>query len=296
MMFGTRDEFQYLECSNCGTLQIAEIPDLAAYYPKTYYSFDLGETEGLKQRLSAVATQAFYRTRNLPFAKQLFSIAGVDARLVDRGIGLNSVLKLDPSRTARVLDVGCGSAELLRVLSRLGFTSLTGIDKFLSSDTQQPGLTLRAAEIAEIDGEFDLVMFHHSLEHVPDPIAALKDAHRLLTDGGTCLVRIPLVSYAWEKYGVNWVGLDPPRHLFLLTEQTMRNIAEDTGFTVLDVVYDSTSFQFSASQKYSLDIPLVGSDEIFSKHQLRKWDEEAKDLNRQGRGDQAAFFLRKQDV
>ena len=39
MMFGTRDEFDYLECSACGTLQIVEIPDLSCYYPRDYYSF-----------------------------------------------------------------------------------------------------------------------------------------------------------------------------------------------------------------------------------------------------------------
>jgi hypothetical protein len=76
----------------------------------------------------------------------------------------------------------------------------------------------------------------------------------------------------------------------------MRKVAEQTGFEVADVVYDSTSFQFSASEKYSLNIPLVGTAEPFSKRQLREWDKEAKRLNRLGRGDQAAFFLKKRDV
>ena len=155
---------------------------------------------------------------------------------------------------------------------------------------------MRRAEIADTEGEFDLVMFHHSLEHVAEPLAALKDAYRLLTPGGKCLVRIPLLSFAWEKYGVNWVGLDAPRHLVLMTEKTIKKIAEDAGFQVAEVIYDSTSFQFSASEKYSLDIPLVDEREPFSRRQLRDWDKEAKRLNRLGRGDQAAFVLKKIDV
>ncbi len=297
MMFGTRDEFDYLECAECGTVQIAKIPDLASYYPQSYYSFEAGEpTGGLKQQLSRLATIAFYRSRRLPFSSFFFTIGDLKARLIDRSLGLTSVVHLDPPRHARILDVGCGSAELLRVLAELGFTSLTGIDKFLTRESIEGGIALRAAEISDVEGEFDLVMFHHSIEHVPDPVAAFKDAHRLLAVGGTCLVRVPLLSYAWEKYGINWVGLDPPRHLILMTEQTMRKVAEDAGFEVARVDYDSTSFQFSASEKYSLDIPLVEPGEPFSKSQIREWEKEARRLNRSGRGDQAAFFLTKRDV
>ena len=36
MMFGTRESFDYFECSNCKTLQIVDIPaDLARHYPET---------------------------------------------------------------------------------------------------------------------------------------------------------------------------------------------------------------------------------------------------------------------
>lgn len=296
MMFGTRDEFDYLECPECGTVQIAQIPDLAGYYPRGYYSFEAAESTGIKQLLSSIATKTFYLSRRIPFFSSLFSIGDIDTRLIDRGLGLKSVLRTGLARDARILDVGCGSAELLRVLAQLGFSSLTGIDKFLAKESGDDGIALRAVEISAIEGEFDVVMFHHSLEHVPDPVAAFKDAHRLLAVGGTCLVRVPLLSYAWEKYGINWVGLDPPRHLILMTEQTMRKVAEDAGFEVARVDYDSTSFQFSASEKYSLDIPLVEPGEPFSKSQIREWEKEARRLNRSGRGDQAAFFLTKRDV
>lgn len=295
MMFGTRDEFDYLACSECGTVQISEVPDLANYYSNDYYSFD-ASPGGMKETISAIATKSYFYTRKLPLVGSFFEMGDVNARLVDRGIGLNSVLALDPPRNARILDVGCGAADLLKVLARLGFTSLTGVDKFLGSDAEIGDVSLRAAEIGELDGEFDLIMFHHSLEHIADPSMALREAYRLLAEGGTCLVRIPLLSYAWEKYGVNWVGLDAPRHLVLMNEETAMKTMEAAGFVVADVVYDSTSFQFSASEKYSLDIPLVGTDEPFSKQQLRGWAAEAKRLNRERRGDQAAFVLKKRKV
>ena len=291
-MFGTRDEFEYLECPNCGTVQLADIPDLQAYYPQSYYSFE-APVSGVKEHFANAATDLFYRCRNLSIANRVFELFGADVRLIDRGLGLKSVLRLDPAKDARILDVGCGSAELLRVLARLGFTALTGIDKFLREDSDRDGVKLRAAELSDLDGRFDLIMFHHSLEHMADPVRALRQAYTLLADGGTCLVRIPLLAYAWEKYGVNWVGLDPPRHLVLVTEPGARRMMVTAGFSVADVVYDSTSFQFSASEKYSLEMPLVGSGESFSKRQMREWEVEARRLNRERRGDQAAFVLKK---
>ena len=39
MMFGTREEFVYHECSGCGGLHLHDIPDdLGRYYPDGYYS------------------------------------------------------------------------------------------------------------------------------------------------------------------------------------------------------------------------------------------------------------------
>src|SRR4051812_10890354 len=40
MMFGTRDRFEYFECSECGCLQIETPPDdIGKYSPPNYYSF-----------------------------------------------------------------------------------------------------------------------------------------------------------------------------------------------------------------------------------------------------------------
>lgn len=40
MMFGLRERFVYLECRNCGCLQIAAYPeDIGRHYPSHYYAF-----------------------------------------------------------------------------------------------------------------------------------------------------------------------------------------------------------------------------------------------------------------
>src|SRR6478672_7499896 len=51
MMYGFRDEFEYLECKSCGCVKIASVPDdLARYYPTdSYYSYAVKQS--LRTRL-----------------------------------------------------------------------------------------------------------------------------------------------------------------------------------------------------------------------------------------------------
>ncbi|HNQ15160.1 MAG TPA: hypothetical protein PKM58_06325, partial [Pyrinomonadaceae bacterium] len=76
--------------------------------------------------------------------------------------------------------------------------------------------------------------------------------------------------------------------------------AEDEGFAVTKVEYDSEVFQFSVSEQYAKGIWMHDersfqgdfTKAIFTREQFDEWKREAERLNREGRGDQACFFLR----
>ena len=302
MMFGTRDEFDYIECANCGTIQLLEIPDLAKYYPENYYSFESGCTgfsDTWSSRFAArQAAKYLLKGRGLVgktvVETKPWAVENFPPFLIEPSLGL--------TLRSRILDVGCGTGKLLNVLSFYGFEHLTGTDFFVSRDIEYGnGVKIFKRELHDLKGEFDLVMFHHSLEHFVDPRKALEDSWALVKKGGWCLVRIPIVAYAWKKYGKDWVQLDAPRHINLFTEKGFSRLAEETGFEVAKVVYDSTAFQFSGSEQYLKDIPLEASFENleqfisdhFGKEQLSEWADGAKELNARGEGDQACFYLKK---
>src|SRR6185436_10142585 len=113
-----------------------------------------------------------------------------------------------------ILDVGAGAGKLLLDLNFLGFRNLVGVDPFIEKDIYHPsGVKILKKELKEMDQEFDLVMFNHSFEHMPEPLAILRKAHQLVRPGHFLVVRIPLAgSFAWRKYGVDWMALDAPRH------------------------------------------------------------------------------------
>ena len=294
MMLGTRDPFDYSECGRCGSLQIVEIPEeLARYYPHDYYSLK-----------SAGGLELEFKGRWM--AASLGTGGGWLGRFFRRLYGPHPVaewrrhggLRLD----SRVLDVGCGDGRLLRTMRRAGFDDLTGVDPFLSAEEQTPGLALLARPLDALEGPFDFVMMHHSLEHVASPRAVLREAARLLPAGATALVRTPVAdSHAWRKYGPDWVQLDAPRHLHVFSEPGLRLLARETGFEVSRVVHESTAFQFWGSELYARDIPYSPkpsyrnrpSRRLIPKEQMRSYAEQARVLNAHGEGDAAAFYLRR---
>lgn len=95
----------------------------------------------------------------------------------------------------RVLDVGSGTGGLLDRRAKAGFRHLRGIDPFLKQAMTTPaGVPLACSRIEDEREPQDTIMFNHSLEHVPDPLAALRHAARLLAPDGRIIVRIPTPS------------------------------------------------------------------------------------------------------
>ena len=146
-------------------------------------------------------------------------------------------------------------------------------------------------------------MTHHSFEHMQDPLEVLKRFYQLLKPDRFLLIRVPIVSsFAWRHYGVHWVAIDAPRHLYLHSLKSVEMLSKRAGFRLIDVVFDSTEFQFIGSELYLRDIPLSDSDtygrnsknSIFSQNQIEAYRQKANELNLRNDGDQACIYLYKQ--
>lgn len=149
---------------------------------------------------------------------------------------------------------------------------------------------------------FDLIILQHSLEHMQDPLLALKEAFRLLKHKRYVFIRVPVVpNFSWWKYGVDWIALDPPRHLFVPTLKGMDILCGKAGFGMKGVVFDSNEYQFYGSEQYLRDIPLTDNrsylvnpgNSIFSEEEIGRFKIKAKELNEKRDGDQASFYLYK---
>lgn len=291
MMFGMLDAFRYFQCAACECLQIASPPaDLARYYPGNYYSKEAPLPDGG------------------PWPRQLVRRAGSALRLRVANVGRNKRREIfDWLRTARVgygsaiLDVGCGRGRLLHDLWLDGFRDLAGVDPFIDAPLRYDnGIRIERATLDEVRGEYDLIMMHHSFEHMPEPLAVLRAAAERLRPGGCVLLRLPLASsHAFRKYGECWFQLDAPRHLFLHTPKSLSHLADHAGLHVAKVIYDSKASQFWGSEQYRRGIwhrshRSHGENpeaSVFSPQQIRHWERQSRRLNAMQEGDAAAFFL-----
>lgn len=297
MMFGIREVFRYFQCSACWCLQIEEIPrNLADYYPSGYYSFN---DDAAKKSVKRFFLR--HRDRYAIWGK------GLLGRILysrHRSTAHRSLYPLKIDKNTRILDVGCGAGQLLCSLRDLGCVNLLGVDLFNPTDIEYGnGVLVRKTQIENVEGKWDVVMFHHAFEHIADPLGTLRRVERLLDADGCCIIRIPTVSsYAWEHYGTDWVQLDAPRHLFLHSLQSMEYLSAKAGMRVTDVVFDSSAFQFWGSERYARDIPLhdrssvptTSNAMLFTRRELAGFAKHAKELNETQQGDQAIFYLSKQ--
>ncbi len=284
MMLGTRDQFLYFRCSVCGCLQIGEFPEnIAEYYPENYYSY--GKFKEKKYFLWRFFVNWYLHGPRFPLLPAMAHIKGYTAWL--------DVLK-DLKKDAAIIDIGCGSGELLYKMHVWGFKNLTGIEPYNAQDIEYPyGVKILKKDIVNYHEKADLIMLHHAFEHVENPHEIMKHLSGLLNPGGKILIRIPVSdSFAFRKYGVDWYQLDAPRHFFLHTTNSINLLAQANGLTVKEIIYDSTKDQLLDSEKYARNIILSENLKISRNHK-KSCKKMTRHLNEIQDGDQACFILQK---
>jgi SAM-dependent methyltransferase len=300
MMLGLRDVFQYLECEQCGCLQLQNPPnDMGRYYPSDYTAFRAVEEaqSAALTRLREHIRKQLRKRRNIGIHRPGNSLERMLASRY-KYFQLEAFASMRVSAQARILDVGCGSGAVLVDLRELGYQNLFGVDRFIPrSMDYKNGVKVMKGGLEDLsETVWDVIMFHHSFEHMPDPAAVLRQTAAMLRPGGRCLVRIPVIGWAWRNYGVNWAQLDAPRHLFLHTTKSFQRLADEAGLEIQRVDYDSSELQFWVSELYVRDIPLATLPQLspvtmFSRSQLRNFRLRAAKLNRDREGDSAVFDL-----
>ncbi len=275
-------EFQYRECLSCGSLQLIDIPkDLANYYPKeSYYSqAPLVYSSRLKNLLKSIRLEVF-RILPIPFFSPSYG---------------EWLRKLRPKKQDRIADIGCGNGQLLYEMYASGFRKLEGFDPYIPETKKiNDSLQLFCESFESAKGTFDLIMMHHSFEHMEDPESILKVCFQKLKAGGKLLVRTPVTdSQVWKEKKELWVQLDAPRHLVIPSVQGFSQLSEEIGFQLDEVVFDSTAFQFWGTALYekgkALNPDLVQS--LFTDSELKEMHKKALQYNQEGKGDQVCFYL-----
>jgi len=248
-LYAAPGEWQFLHCPRCTLIWESPRPlsaDLGRLY-STFYHYTHAPTYGPPGRFSAL--QQFLEACVLGVA---YGYTGLTPHIWQRVLGRvlalitplrdaagGRVMWLAAQQPMRVLDVGCGSGQLLAFLRDQG-CEVSGIEPDLEAvrvARQHYGLEVYHGLLEDgvfSDASFDAVVMSHVIEHVPDPIALLAACRRMLRPGGRVVVVTPnMASLGRRVLGTKWyLGWGPPWHLLLFDPTTIRAVATHAGLRV----------------------------------------------------------------
>jgi SAM-dependent methyltransferase len=147
-------------------------------------------------------------------------------------------------RGASIVDIGCGDGSQLRLMAQRGFRP-TGVER----DTKSIALQGAQAQVFEGSaealpaplprGSFDAALFKQVLEHLVDPVAALRNAATLLKPGGLIFVEVPNnQSAVAQQSGLAWYHMDVPRHINFFTADTLAAAVRAAGLEVDELFFN----------------------------------------------------------
>lgn len=132
---------------------------------------------------------------------------------------------------ARLLDVGCGEGLLFPVITKFG--TVEGVDPCVDEEKARD-LNIHTVlfdETASLKGGYDAILMLDFLEHVKDPFAALKAAHRFLVPGGKLFVTVPAFDLLWTSHD------DINEHERRYTRSLLEKQVSGSGFKVEESSY-----------------------------------------------------------
>lgn len=247
-LFFAQGRWDIRECKNrqCGLLWLDPRPresELGELY-KDYYTHSDTERNSLPRQAFTVIRDSY-----------LSRLGGFEGGADLRQRLLSYVLELYPPKRndfdfpmrylrgrpkGRLLDLGCGAGLTLELAHRSGWDA-EGIDPDSEAvaNVQRKGLRARTGLLPELHlpaASYDAIVMNHVIEHLHDPLKIALECFRLLREGGLLLINTPNTeSMGHRRFGVDWVALDPPRHLHLFAACSLRRLVEAAGFSVTEL-------------------------------------------------------------
>ncbi len=207
----TRRGFFIVRCRACGLVYVNPRPapeDLGSLY--TEYHARGGETEATWNRLMS---RIFRQSADILCSSRNGACPG------------------------RILDVGCGYGSFVALMRERGWDA-DGVDPSptVVNAAVRKGRPVHLGTLAGMqtpEGTYDAVTMFYVLEHLPDPMGALKRVFDLLAPGGILLLRVPhttpIVRFL-APLGLGEALYDPPFHLYDFSPVVLREMLRRTGF------------------------------------------------------------------
>ncbi|MFN2515432.1 MAG: class I SAM-dependent methyltransferase [Pyrinomonadaceae bacterium] len=217
-LLGLPGEFQVVRCRVCGLMRTDPRPTpetMAFYYPEDYCPYH-------NTRVGTEPEGSVLRQRINRWAKHLIKLHIVSLPVLPPG---------------RMLEIGCASGAFLHRMANQGW-DVEGIEfsERAAEAARSLGYRVHAGTLESAparDQSCDLIVGWMVLEHLHEPIPALRKLHSWARPGAWLAISVPNAD-AWE-FGVfkdAWFALHLPNHLYHLTPETLANLLERGGWRI----------------------------------------------------------------
>jgi SAM-dependent methyltransferase len=177
---------------------------------------------------------------NVRFSRErLERLAEIEGRhfwFAGRRVLVNRLLEKHLNGASRVLDLGCGTGNMVEALMERGYRAV-GLDlrpEGLSATRRtRAGSDLLRADAVRLPlarDAFDAVLILDLLEHVDDRVL-MEEVRRVLRPGGVVLATVPAIPWLWS-YRDAAAG-----HCRRYTRRRLARLFDEAGFTVLEMRY-----------------------------------------------------------
>lgn len=298
-VFNSGKRFAYLKCDKCKTLMLNDeetIQNISEWYPKDYNPFhkEILSHEDWKYKMyRKIWTEIIIQIQNPKCFEKILREVKVD-KLFKRLFGTRLKKK------GSLLDVGCANGHWLYQMYEMGWHDITGVDLFCPSTLpEKRKWNFIKGTIFDIkDKKFDCITLNHSFEHMENPNAVLKKIYELLKKDGICVISIPLSDgISWEMFGTNYCQIDAPRHFYLYTVKAMQYLSKKNNLVIEKVIYDG-GYGISCISEGYRDTNKSHEELLkyykVSERRQKKYKEITRNANKNKRGDEAVFYLKKE--
>jgi 2-polyprenyl-3-methyl-5-hydroxy-6-metoxy-1,4-benzoquinol methylase len=234
-------DFDILRCAECELMRTNPRPtpnSMSFYYPDDYYPYQINKDHPkfIHSKMRQILDKAFIHLfRNF----NTFTTA------------------LPDIVPGRVLEVGCASGNFMESLKYQGW-KVEGLEFSPSAaeNARKRGFKVHtgALETApDPEVKFDLIIGWMVLEHLHDPVEALKKLRTWLKPGGWLVISIPNAgTLEFKLFKANWYALQLPNHLYHFTPKTLEKLMLQCGWKVEKVFHQRVLNNLMASIGLSL--------------------------------------------
>jgi SAM-dependent methyltransferase len=243
--------FTVVSCVSCGTWRIDPAPPperVQDLYPEDYEAHTRDSLPGtaMVPRLTHRLRRRFaeWTAKGRPSAWTV-PISEMPPLLGARLFSRTSYGRFNPlafhGEGRRLLDVGCATGDMLSQFQVHGWMPV-GIEPSERAATAAKARGFNVvrgrfpddSELVRPWAPFSAVIMSNVIEHLSDPLAAVREAFNLLEPGGFILVWTPVIDGLLQKWmPEHWYNLDIPRHLYLFNRKGLESLLRQVGFNIL---------------------------------------------------------------